>query len=171
MSAVRDSLDSSPARNRDPRLEIAPMLDITFLLLIFFLCVLDFKVLEGRLDAFLPRDGAADRSIPTDTREEIEIRLEARGEEGSSTVVFVSRRPVGVLEGRDASEAVVLDRLEGALGRLRHDLPEASCRIDAAPGVPHGHVVGVVDAAMRRGYESVGFARRSSHPAGDVRGR
>ncbi len=163
MGAIRDSLDSGSKRGPDPRLEIAPMLDVTFLLLIFFLCILDFKVLEGRLEAFLPRDGASSTTEPDDTRESIEVRL-VRARAGlDHTTVFVSRRPIGRLEGSEATAGTqtrVVERLEAELGRLRRSLPDSTCRIDAADGVPHGHVVAVVDAAMRRGFESVGFARR-----------
>ena len=32
-------------------MEMTPMIDVTFLLLIFFLCTLKFKLLEGKLQA------------------------------------------------------------------------------------------------------------------------
>ena len=37
-------------------MEMTPMIDVTFLLLIFFLLTLKFKVLEGKLSAYLPKD-------------------------------------------------------------------------------------------------------------------
>jgi len=37
-------------------LEMTPMIDVTFLLLIFFMCTLKFKTLEGKLAAYLPKD-------------------------------------------------------------------------------------------------------------------
>ncbi len=36
--------------------EMTPMIDVTFLLLIFFIVTLKFRTLEGRLDASLPKD-------------------------------------------------------------------------------------------------------------------
>ena len=33
--------------------DMTPMIDVVFLLIVFFLCI-EFKVLESRLDAFLP---------------------------------------------------------------------------------------------------------------------
>ena len=35
---------------------MTPMIDVTFLLLIFFMCTLKFKILEGKLGAYLPKD-------------------------------------------------------------------------------------------------------------------
>ena len=48
--------------------DMTPMIDVTFLLLIFFIVTLKFKVLEGRLDAALPKD----RGTSTAESEEIE---------------------------------------------------------------------------------------------------
>ena len=38
------------------KMEMTPMIDVTFLLLIFFLCTIKFKLLEGKLAAYLPKD-------------------------------------------------------------------------------------------------------------------
>ena len=40
----------------ESKLEMTPMIDVTFLLLIFFMCTIKFKTLEGKLEAFLPKD-------------------------------------------------------------------------------------------------------------------
>ncbi len=40
----------------DCEMEMTPMIDVTFLLLIFFMCTLKFKTLEGKLAAYLPKD-------------------------------------------------------------------------------------------------------------------
>ena len=40
----------------DDRLQMTAMIDVTFLLLIFFLCTLRFRTLEGILSSYLPRD-------------------------------------------------------------------------------------------------------------------
>ena len=40
-------------------LEMTPMIDVTFLLLIFFIVTLNFRTLEGRLDANLPKENGS----------------------------------------------------------------------------------------------------------------
>ena len=40
----------------EARIEMTPMIDVTFLLLVFFLCTLRFKSFEGKLTAYLPKD-------------------------------------------------------------------------------------------------------------------
>ena len=37
-------------------MQMTPMIDVVFLLLIFFMCTLKFKTLEGKLAAYLPKD-------------------------------------------------------------------------------------------------------------------
>ena len=39
----------------DTKIDMTPMIDVTFLIIVFFLCTLRFKSLEGRLGANLPR--------------------------------------------------------------------------------------------------------------------
>ncbi|MFT7484945.1 MAG: hypothetical protein ACI9F9_000791 [Candidatus Paceibacteria bacterium] len=61
----------------DAELDMTPMIDVTFLLLIFFMCTLKFKTLEGRLSAYLPNDvGQNDAS--TEASEPIDIGIHVR---------------------------------------------------------------------------------------------
>ncbi|MEZ5989635.1 MAG: biopolymer transporter ExbD [Planctomycetota bacterium] len=62
-------------------LDMTPMIDVTFLLLIFFLC-LEFKTLEGKLQANLPKDLGPHHSaaVPID-KVDLEVRCLARGTE------------------------------------------------------------------------------------------
>ena len=55
-------------------LEMTPMIDVTFLLLIFFMCTLKFKVLEGKLGAYLPKDVGA-QAQPQVEIEKFKIQL------------------------------------------------------------------------------------------------
>ena len=48
--------------SEDRPIGLTAMIDVTFLLLIFFLCTLRFRSFEGKLEAFLPRDGGSQRS-------------------------------------------------------------------------------------------------------------
>ena len=53
---------------KEVKTDMTPMIDVTFLLLIFFIVTLKFKILEGRLDAALPKD----RGTSTSEAEEID---------------------------------------------------------------------------------------------------
>ena len=56
-------------------LQMTPMIDVTFLLLIFFMCTLKFKVLEGKLGAYLPKDVGVNTS-QAEPVEKVDIRLD-----------------------------------------------------------------------------------------------
>jgi len=61
------------------RTDMTPMIDVVFLLIVFFLCI-EFKVLEARLDAFLPTDrGSQPRSVQP--KEQLVVRVHV-AEEG-----------------------------------------------------------------------------------------
>jgi len=60
-------------------LEMTPMIDVTFLLLIFFMCTLKFKTLEGKLAAYLPKDVGVNSS-ESDPIEKVEILLQVVNE-------------------------------------------------------------------------------------------
>jgi len=56
--------------------EMTPMIDVTFLLLIFFIVTLKFRTLEGRLDASLPKDKGTKNTKQEDIEQvQIDIRV------------------------------------------------------------------------------------------------
>ncbi len=137
----------------DPKLEVTSMLDVTFLLLIFFLCIIKFKTLEGRLDAFLPKDMGSQRTS-SETLENIEVRLKPKD---GVTVVYVGRKAVERITNVNKDTEVVLDNLYDIVGRLHRQLPDQPCVIDPDSGVPNGHVVAVLNTIMRHRLEKVTF--------------
>ena len=137
----------------EPKLEIAPMLDVTFLLLIFFICTIKFKTLEGRLDAFLPKDLGSTRTN-SETLENIEVRLQPRD---GATIVSVARKPIERITEENPKNNVELPQLYRVVGDLHRKLPEAPCVIDPDKDVPHGHVVSVLNTIMRHKIEKVTF--------------
>ena len=60
-------------------LEMTPMIDVTFLLLIFFMCTLKFKTLEGKLSAHLPKDVGVNQS-DAEPIEKVEILMRVKVE-------------------------------------------------------------------------------------------
>jgi biopolymer transport protein ExbD len=137
----------------EPTLELAPMLDVTFLLLIFFLCTIKFKTLEGRLDAYLPKDMGAERT-QSQALENIEVRIVPKEDH---SIVYVNRRPVEQIDNYDPKVEVKLPNLSKTIGELHAALPDQACVIDPQRGVPHGHVVAVLNTIMLHELEKVTF--------------
>lgn len=65
----------------DAHMDMTPMIDVVFLLIIFFLCI-DFKTLEAKLPAYLPKDRGS-QTNPEEPVEQLSIKivLDERGEE------------------------------------------------------------------------------------------
>ena len=57
----------------ETQMEMTPMIDVTFLLLIFFLCTIKFKILEGKIPAYLPKDVGVNTTPVDKQLEKIEI--------------------------------------------------------------------------------------------------
>jgi len=136
------------AMKSDVRMEFTPMIDCVFLLLIFFMCTLKFKTLEGKLATYLPTDkGLNTHFEQLEPIEKIRIKLSLRGEQ---CICYVNGRPVGVLPG---SETKVYDRIK----QLKMASEKSPAEIDPDPKVPHKYVVAVVDECMRAKLAEITF--------------
>ena len=148
------------------RMNMAPMIDVTFLLLIFFMCTLKFKTLEGKLTAYLPKEvGRVDVNVPQP--EDIEVALEVlvpgtrlgpdglspwSGDPGSRYRFGADRRleyRVGPRRGTD------LGFLYRRLADLRLADPERKAVIAPGRGVVHEEVVEVLDLMIDVGLDEV----------------
>ena len=60
----------------ESKMEFTPMIDVVFLLLIFFLCTIKFRILEGKIPAFLPRTEGVNPSVIDPQLERLEVRID-----------------------------------------------------------------------------------------------
>jgi biopolymer transport protein ExbD len=122
------------------------MIDVVFLLLIFFMCASKFRVLEQRMDAFLPRDRDHDRRRPPaviDTQIPIQVSTHP-----SSPAVPQYRIHRWVTNDPNALAAHLM-RFPGAA--------QYEVVIDGDQNVPFRHVMSAVDAAARARMTKVTF--------------
>ena len=134
------------AEQGNARVDLTPMIDVTFLLLIFFLCTLSFRVLEGKLESHLPKDTGI-RSVVSHQLEPFEVWLEPDARRADGLRIVAARR---VFE----SPA----QLGELVRRSRADDPELRVKLSVDGEVTHGQVVSVVDALAANGQEQIVFA-------------
>ena len=151
-------------------MEMTPMIDVTFLLLIFFLCTIKFKVLEGKLSAYLPKDVGVNQS-DAEPKEKLEIsirvkkegnRLFASGADRGQTwngdrdrrFEFSGRELVYSIGPRKTEK--VSDIAKWLKDFYRKD-PERPSTIDCRPGTVYGDMVPVLDAAVDAGFTDITF--------------
>lgn len=145
-------------------MNMTPIIDVTFNLLIFFMCQIKFKQLEGKLDSYLPTDRGAMTTQMKEMLEDISIRLSVKGDE---TVIAVNGKAVAALpmlkldaDGRLNIEGKppTLPALEAIVKTLHDKQPDVAAIIEPDRNVPTGHVVAVVDACLAVGHSKINFA-------------
>lgn len=123
--------------NKQVELNITPLIDVLFLLLIFFMLTGTFKRV-GELELQLPDSSTAAPSQGTETRE---VELIAT-EEGR---LFVDGQGIGT------------PQLKSELTRILEEDPDARVMIKAEAGVDHGEVVRLLDIVRDAGFPGVGI--------------
>jgi len=150
--------------------DMTPMIDVTFLLLIFFIVTLKFKVLEGRLDAALPKD----RGTSTSQAEEVEkIDILMVVAEPGELVPDKKIKGLQLYQGRRIRVEIgtqkwyydpynvedVFDPIPGLPTFLStYDKEETPVSLDARKGINYGDVIVLLDVVVREKFEKVSFA-------------
>jgi biopolymer transport protein ExbD len=139
-------------RARKPRgqvhLSVTPLIDVLFLLLIFFMLTGTFKRF-GELELTLPSSETA----------------QAGTDEGPAALEVVATEDGRLLLDGDP---IALDALGARLGELRTDDPDGRIVLKAESEVVHGRVVALLDLIRDAGYPGVSISTevpRSGDPA------
>lgn len=150
------------ANIREPdaiKIDFTSMIDVTFLLLIFFIVTLKFKVLEGRLDASLPKDmGTA--ATPSEPIEKINIILLVSD---PGTLGKDSKNPkLQEYSGRKIRYELgtqVFRNVEDLQAFLSmQNKAETPITLDPRKGIINEDVMVVLDVIIREKFEKVSFA-------------
>lgn len=138
--------------DEEVRLSITPLIDVTFLLLIFFMCAMKFKTLERKVAAFLPKDrGLAKTKIKLEEKQKIQVELKRTREETQTRVKLLDAQ-IGV---DDEGFRLLDERI-----RTIHSSPgneDTPGEIHAWAWVPHEHVIRAIDAFMHAGIKDITF--------------
>lgn len=155
------------ASGEKTELDMTSMIDVVFLLLIFFMCATKFKIPEGALSSFLPRDRGNSASSPEITRG-CRVILSMQGQQvfiqADQRVIPNNWEPeefeahFGLdTPNMDELEAHVQERQETYVGGGDKGLPVI---IDADDTVPGKYVVGVINICKRLGVLDVSIAQK-----------
>ena len=132
---------------------MTPMIDVTFQLIVVFLCSMKFRTLDQKIEAYLPKDISVWCAPTSPTLETVlHLRLFRPTAEVVTQVVIQGQRLGSVGEG-DA----LWRRLEAAVAGVRWKAPDLVGEIDADPEVEHGDVVRALDSFKGAGVGQVRF--------------
>ena len=167
-------LRNGSASEREPG--VAPMIDVVFLLLIFFLLASRFRADEGEIKTYLPKDRGQGESAGTIDLAEVRIQLSWHDEAGRvnlnpdhgnvvlkvGDVVYPTRRVYDTVTKRGETVPrweVLLEFLNVCQASYRGPNPKGQpVIIDARPIVPWKHVVSAVDQCIQAGIRDYTFA-------------
>ena len=161
--------------------DMTPMIDTVFLMIIFFVCI-DFKVLESKLQAYLPKDSGITAAI-AEPREQLPVRIYV---ESPGVPEYPSGGAAGLADGTKRPHRFVLkdhrvrwevgpkplysvQELTAELKRVALDpgsqVPDPDtggrkllgCVIEAEPGTYYDDVAKTVDACNEAGFREISF--------------
>ena len=165
----RAAIDLTP-----PKGDMTPMIDVVFQLLIFFMLTIEFKQLEGKLAAYLPKDvGVNAGNAEMKEKVEVELRVTAEGSKldpinnmpwsGEGPFRYGDDRKVDISIGPKTTRDI--EEVKRRLKDLRAQDPERPATIDAYPGTVYEDVIKVLDGVLLSGYTDVTFIGARDVPA------
>lgn len=137
---------------------MTPMIDVTFLLLVFFIVTLNFRVLEGRLDTALPK-GMGVNKPSVEQIEKLDVRILVA--EPGELVRDPESEGLHIYQGRRLRFETGSHRF-ATIGELRDFLVtwpdrEISVSVDPCEGTIYGDIIPVLDALIEQGFEDIAF--------------
>lgn len=126
------------ASAKKARIEIIPMIDTMFFLLVFFMIATLSMTLQHGMPVNLPQANTATDNIP----EEASLTLTTQGE------LFFNKDLIGLAE------------LESRLANLLRTSGEPSVIINADEAVTHGRVIEVMDTVRKTGITNMAIATK-----------
>ena len=152
----------------DPGMNLTPMIDVVFQLLVFFLLALRFKTVDRRLESHLPKDRNCRTTTFVEEYPRIRVKLLRRegevGPDASTRIRIGNRAAIDLPPPGDPTRPGAVERLRDMLFEIRVRGPQGvsakgEIRTPRPGGlmVPHGDVMAVLDAFVRAGVADVTF--------------
>jgi len=148
---VKRALQKRRRRKLAMTVNIAPMIDVSFLLLIFFLVTTTFERAEGILSSRMPTEQGQRASVALPISP-IVVRIKKTGARDEDFSIHIDR-----FDGAPQSFDELPDFLRGLFDKPGFG-EETPVVIVAAGDVPWDHVVACWNAAIRAGGKKIAFA-------------
>ncbi len=132
------------AKQKKPlSVSMTPLIDVVFLLLIFFLMTMNFEKPEQVIENRLPQLGSSESEDPTKDWETVRLQIKMAKSDGALKLYLQER----VIDN--------YSELGGFLDELPNDI---LIIIDAANDVPYKHVIGVYNACLKLNKKDIVFS-------------
>jgi biopolymer transport protein ExbD len=128
-------------------IDMTPMIDVTFQLIIFFICTIKFKTLEGKLETQLPKDVGVNAAPVDILLDKIEIYI-----------LKDNSMPEGFVVNLNGRKMPNMTTLKTLLTKLKETSPEVKATLYPQKGVNYAMVVKVVDQCIMAQLLDITFA-------------
>lgn len=143
-------LPMGSSENDETRLDMNPLIDVSLVLLVFFILTTSYAAIQKVLDMPNLTAKDVDKNIVKVTQarvKEFTIRVEARQENG---------QPVIRVEGKPVDEKDLVT----ALGQYVHSTHKTEVLIDLGKDVPYGTLITIQDAAKGAGIQQAHLLKK-----------
>ena len=154
------------------KIDMTPMIDVVFQLLVFFMCTIQFRTLEGKLSAYLPQ-GVGQETSAQEPLERVTLAIHVqepgtklaprddRPWSGEGPFRFGADRKLVYQVGPRQVQG--LGALTARLQELHAGMPRRGLTIDARPGATgtgaiYSDLIGALDCALAAGFEDIRFS-------------
>ena len=134
-------------------INVTPLIDIIFCLIIFFMCSFHFKQLEGKIDTWLPKDRGVNQGQPEKVVLE-EIRVFMKWDPATGRTI----RKVGNRGEVNTDSDLMQIVLQMTNDYKKAGKTEFPVLIDATADVPWSEVIHVMDMCKREKLDRIEFA-------------
>ena len=121
---------------------MTPLIDVVFLLMVFFLMTINFEKPELVLENRLPQLGSEASEDPSKDWETVEVKLQIARQDGTLKL-FLGER--------------VVDDFDGLLDYLNQLPDDVMVVIDAEDDVAYKHLLGVYNTCLKAGKQQIVF--------------
>ncbi len=135
-------------RSRSLELKMTPMIDVVFLLLVFFVWTASFRIVEQTLPSQLT---AVRGRQPEDP---VQLLPEQDFPEMVILISWTGQSPAWQINGVKVNS---LEELSDRLRQVANIKPDAPVTVDPQPDVPLGAVIDVYDVCRLAGFQKVGL--------------
>ncbi|MSR45928.1 MAG: biopolymer transporter ExbD [Planctomycetes bacterium] len=138
-------------------LDMTPMIDCVFNLLIFFLCHINFKLLEGKIPAYLPKDVGANASPIDRLLEKVLIRVTRSAPPKLKDSNWTWHEDQIAIELQGRRQAGLAEFHSAILGLLKSS-PDAKATLHPGEGTLYIDCVKVINECLRANFVDITLA-------------
>ncbi len=144
---------------------VVALIDILMCLLLFYMCSAKFAALEGRMDAWLPKDkGAGPGQATAKVLDEVRIKLSWENEK---TIRRFGQR---IVEEDTELTNLIVGQYEALRNAKKKEDPDPTVILEANKPVPWRDVIRVMDLCRKNKIEKLEFAFTADAAGQDLMG-